>query len=355
MAAWGADVTMLTAGTGRSIKSPTTEGVRIVTVPALRMAGMLRAEVSISPQMFRRAFREAAEHSVEVLHANSLHFQSSLAAAALQRARSIPLVTTVHLASVGELPPTLRTATRAYERVASRFILRRSVNAIAVSASVAAHVLSLGMPEDRIVTIPNGVDHDVFKPGAVAPRAVPHLAMIGRLIGNKGPDIFIDALGRLRDSGVDFTASLVGDGPMRSALAGKVADLSLSDRVTLTGHVTDVAAELRRADVVVRPSLTEGMPLSVLEAMASGVCVVASAVPGTTDLVTDGVNGVLVPPRSEEALAAALRRVIAAPEERQQLAAAGHATSLAHSWDRSAAAAAGVLVDAARRAPLSAS
>lgn len=355
LAAGGAEITLLAARPGRSGSTETIEGVRIVSVPSVRLARVLKAEVSLAPQMFRRALHEATEVAPDVLHANSLHFQSSIAAALVQRSRSLPLVTTVHLAAVDRLPAALRAATTAYERSAGRFILRRSDRVIAVSASVAAHVRSLGMPGDRIVTVPNGVDHDAFAPDRQNRHDVPHLVMVGRLIVNKGPELFVDALAQLRDGGVAFTAALIGEGPMRDVLMRKAGSLRLTDRLEFPGHVTDVARELRRADILVRPSLTEGMPLSVLEAMASGVCVVASEVPGTTDLVEDGVSGVLFTPGSLSGLTAALERVLSDSDVRENLAAAGHATSLAHSWDASAAAGAAVLVDAARRASLSAS
>ena len=349
LAAAGAAVTLVAATDGPASGGDIVEGVRLVTVPAVRLRRWLRAEVSVARGLSRAA-RAEVQRGADVLHANSLHFQSSMTAAALASRTGMPLVTTVHLAAVEMLPTPLRLATSAYERTAGRLILRRSTCAIAVSPSVATHVRALGMPASRVVVVPNGVDHDTFSPAGRVPRAVPHVVMVGRLIANKGPAQFVEALAALRDEGVPSTAALVGDGPLRAGLEKRVRELELSDRVTFTGYVTDVASALRGADVLARPSLTEGMPLAVLEAMASGVCVVASAVPGTTDVVVDGENGLLFPPGSRPDFVAVLRRVLTDDAERSRLAAAGHETSLRYSWDATAAGAARVLADAVRQA-----
>ena len=350
MAAAGAAVTLIAATAEAAERVDEMERVRVVSVPATRLRRWLRAEVTFAPRLFRRAFAEAASVRPDVLHANSLHFQSSVAAALVAGRRALPLVTTVHLASVGHLPPPLRAVTTAYEHTIGRYILGRSARAIAVSPSVATHVRALGMRAEQVVTVPNGVDHERFNPERREPRPVPHVVMVGRLIPNKGPELFVEALAALRARGTAFTAALVGDGPQRPALERSVRERGLAGQVTFTGHVADVAAELRRADVLARPSLTEGMPLAVLEAMASGVCVVASEVEGTTDVVEHGTTGLLFPPRSLAGLVAALERVLESPAERGRLAAAGQRASLAYSWETAAAATAAVLTDVARGA-----
>ena len=350
MAAAGAAITLLTAAHGERPSEDEVDKVRIVSVPAVRLDRFVGAAASLAPRVFRAAFAEAASTHPDVLHANSLHFQSSIAAAVVAARRGVPLVTTVHLANVELLPAPLRTATMAYEHTVGRYVLRRSARVIAVSPSVATHVRSLGVPPERVVVVPNAVDHERFHPNGRDVRRVPHAVMVGRLIPNKGPDLFVDALAALRDRGIEYAASFVGDGPMRAALERTVERRGLSERVTFTGHVTDVAAELRGADVLVRPSLTEGMPLAVLEAMASGVCVVASAVPGTTDLIEHDRNGLLFPARSLPALTEALAGVLTSAEQRARLTAAARETALGYSWDESTAATAAVLCAAAEGA-----
>jgi glycosyltransferase involved in cell wall biosynthesis len=106
---------------------------------------------------------------------------------------------------------------------------------------------------------------------------------------------------------------------------------------------------MTRADIVVRPSLTEGMPLTILEAMSSRRCVLASAIPANAELVRDGETGMLHRPGDAEDLAAQLQRLIENDELRERLADAAVNTARAYTWDRTAAAHGSALLTAARR------
>ncbi len=302
------------------------------------LSSLVGAQVGLAPGLFRSTPRLIDEFQPDVLHTNGLHFQSTLAAAFANRGRRVPMVLTSHVAKLDDLQQPTRALTTAYERSVGRYIIRSCTRFIAISRSVRRHLEDLGVPADRIDDVANGVDHSRFYPARPDSHADPPLVMfIGRHMPNKGPQVFIEALGRLRDEGVDFRAELLSSGPLRDRLERRAKQLGLSDRVIFRGHVPDVAAEMRRAAMIARPSFSEGMPLSLLEAMATGICVVASDVAGNNDLVRDGVNGLLVPPGRADLLATALRRVITTPELRRSLADAAHADSLAHSWDRCAA------------------
>jgi glycosyltransferase involved in cell wall biosynthesis len=356
LAAQGAEITVLTTG---ARGDGTVEGVRVVAVPTLDLAGVVRAQVALAPGAVTAAARLARHVRPHVLHANSLHFQTSLAAALLQRRLGVPLVATAHLGPVRFLRAGLRAAATAHERTVGRFILARSARAIAVSDSVAAHLRALGVPADRIEVVANGVDHRRFFPAPAVdpgPSAEPgalSVAFVGRLIANKGPHLLVEAL---RTAGPHVRATFLGDGPMRRGLEQRVARLGLGARVAFEGTVAgpDVAERLRAADVLVRPSLTEGLPLAVLEAMASGTCVLASAVPGNLDLVEDDVTGLLFRPGDPAHLARQLARLAADPALRLRLAAAGHRRSLDYSWDATAAGTGRVLASVASGAAPSA-
>jgi len=161
---------------------------------------------------------------------------------------------------------------------------------------------------------------------------------VGRHIANKGPHVFLDALILLRRRGVPFSAVIVSDGPMRPQLERRSAEAGIQSVVEFTGHVPDTAVEMRRADVIVRPSFTEGMPLTMLEAMACGVCLVVSDIPGNRDVLLDGVNGLMVPAGDPSKLAEVLERTIQDPQLRTRLAAGGLATAQQYSWDACSAA-----------------
>ena len=115
---------------------------------------------------------------------------------------------------------------------------------------------------------------------------------------------------------------LAGEGPERARLEADAETLGIRDRVVFLGRRDDVPELLGASDAFVLPSLYEGTSLSVLEAMAAGCPVVASAIPGTDELVVDGESGLLVPPGDVDALAVALRRMLAEPLLRERLGSA---------------------------------
>jgi glycosyltransferase involved in cell wall biosynthesis len=148
---------------------------------------------------------------------------------------------------------------------------------------------------------------------------------------NKGPDTFLTALLQLRREGVDFRAVFIGDGPLRRKLEQRA--LPLGSAVQFLGQQPDVAPHLRQSDLLVRPSLTEGLPLGILEAMASRVCVIASDIDGNRDLVIHGQNGVLVPVDDPTRLADAIRELLRNSARRAALARAGCETAQPYGWD----------------------
>jgi glycosyltransferase involved in cell wall biosynthesis len=353
LAAWGASVTLVSPAPGVAAGSVDDDGVRVISVPARDLSHVVGAQVAIARGVATAARDAYRETKPIVLHTNSLHFQSSVVAARLQGRVGIPLVTTAHIGSLEHLPRRARWATGAYERTIGRYILRHSERAIAVSEPVAEHLGSLGYPRRQIDVVRNGVDHATFHP-PTEPRAQlatgPHIAFVGRLIANKGPDLVVDALAALRRDAQPFTASFIGDGPLSSEMQRRVTDAGLDHVVEFTGEVTDVADRLRRADILVRPSYTEGLPLAVIEAMASGVCVIASKVPGNMCLIEDHVSGLLFPVGDAHALGASLRLAVTDANLRVRLAQEGRARSQAYSWDATAAGTLAVLASAAARA-----
>jgi glycosyltransferase involved in cell wall biosynthesis len=139
-----------------------------------------------------------------------------------------------------------------------------------------------------------------------------------RLDLQKGLDVLLHAAGSV--GGARFLVAGTGDEHAR--LEREAAALGLGERLLFLGHRDDIPALLAATDAFVLPSLFEGTPLALLEAMAAGKPVVTSAIPGTDELVADGETGLLVPAGDADALAAALRRIVADPELRARLGAA---------------------------------
>ena len=173
---------------------------------------------------------------------------------------------------------------------------------------------------DRTVVIPNAVDVDAY-PQAPLERDVPRLISVGRLAAPKDWPTLLSALTKL-DPEAFAELVIVGDGPDRDRVEGELARSSLG-RVRLLGERDDVPSLLSNADVFVLASRSEGLPLSVVEAMAAGLPVVASDVGGLRELVRDGETGMLVPSRDPAALADALQPLLADRELRRRLGSAG--------------------------------
>ena len=199
---------------------------------------------------------------------------------------------------------------------------------IAVSNEVRTrYARELRVPERKLAVVPNGiaVPPAVRRPDpalrAELVRGRPDYVVLtpARLHEQKGHAYLLAAAAQVTEA----TFILAGDGPLRAELERLAAELNVADRCVFLGYRSDVSDLLAAADVFVLPSLFEGLPVSVLEAMAAERPVVATAIGGTDEAVTHEVTGLLVPPRDAAALAAAIRRLLADPLLARRLAAAG--------------------------------
>jgi colanic acid/amylovoran biosynthesis glycosyltransferase len=171
---------------------------------------------------------------------------------------------------------------------------------------------------EKVRVIHSGIETEFFRPVERARSARPfRIVCVGTLHEVKGQTYLVEACRLLAAEGIDVVCELVGDGSDRGGLARQIAAAGLSDRVTLAGARSreEVAASLAAADVVATPSVPtkagkrEGIPVVLMEALACGVPVVATAISGIPELVEHERTGLLVPPRDAGALARALRRL----------------------------------------------
>ena len=172
-----------------------------------------------------------------------------------------------------------------------------------------------------------GIDPEKYQAEATTDLSAPHLVFVGRLAGVKGVPVLLDALSQIKADMPDLRVTLIGDGPERADLEIRAQDLGLGAVVTFAGYKSqdEVAETLASADALVLPSFAEGVPVTLMEAMASGLPVLATRVGGISELVEDGISGYLVPPGNVEALAARLRDLLGDPELRTRMGAAGRA------------------------------
>ena len=189
----------------------------------------------------------------------------------------------------------------------------------------------IGRP-DRLIVIRNGVDPTPWAVSddsrnelreALCPRTA---VMVGRLTAQKDPTTLLEAWKRVTGN---HRLLLVGDGPLRAEVETAIRGEALRDRVEVLPPTTDIPALMRTAHVFVMSSRWEGLPLAVIEAMMSGLPVVATRVGGVPEVVTEHETGFLVPPGDPEALAAALRRLLNEPFLAYRMGQAGRRRALA--------------------------
>jgi glycosyltransferase involved in cell wall biosynthesis len=200
---------------------------------------------------------------------------------------------------------------------------------VCVGRHLADLAIARGVPAQHVHFVPNAVKPPTalatpFKDGVCAPRIV----AAGRLHPKKGFDVLIAALALLRDQGQNFDCEIAGEGDERARLEGLIAQHDLAGRARLVGWRADVSAFLATGDVFAFPSYQEGFPLVLLEAMAVGLPVASSAIPGPVEMIEEGADGVLVPPGDPAALAGALAGLIAAPRKAAALGVAARAKVL---------------------------
>jgi len=155
------------------------------------------------------------------------------------------------------------------------------------------------------------------------PTATPRIVAVGTLIPIKAHDVLLQALAQIASQGKSFELRVAGGGPNRASLEELAAKLGLSDRVQFLGDVEDVRGLLASAHLLVHPSRSEGMSNTILEALAEGLPVVATAVGAAPEIIQDGVNGFLVPPDQPERLAEAILRLLDDPLLRGRIGLAG--------------------------------
>jgi glycosyltransferase involved in cell wall biosynthesis len=164
-----------------------------------------------------------------------------------------------------------------------------------------------GIPSSALKVLPNGIDLVRFS--FSAPNLRGPAMTVARLSPEKDLTSLLKAVARLVEQSPDFRLEIVGDGPSRAELSSLAHSLGIEEYVAFLGDRTDVPELLRRARMFILSSKTEGLSLSLLEAMARGLPVVATRVGGTPEVVLDGTSGLLVPPGDVPALAAAIHRI----------------------------------------------
>lgn len=258
---------------------------------------------------------------IDILHAH-LAFTPALVAAIMGRVLNKPVV--VKFGTSGPFGD-VRVSQRTWRGRLRLALLRRWVDvSIALSAEMEAEMLEAGFPRERVRRMSNGVDADAFHPRHDKPAAKSALALsgktvalfVGRLSPQKAVPVLLDAWRRAVGECPGLHLVLLGDGPDRPALEHMAREHAIDAHVTFAGHVPDVRRCLAAADIFILPSASsEGISNALLEAMASGMACIATAVGGSPEVLGDGECGILLPPHRPDLLSEAIVSLVRHPDE----------------------------------------
>lgn len=268
---------------------------------------------------YARALRRLAkEERFDLVHA---HVYASAAAAAIATVGTgVPLVVTEHTEAIWR-------GRRA--RLVTRWFCRRASRVIAVSDAVKRRLVKQdNVPPGKIAVIPNAVPANPDSGSGTPPlrdelRDRPLVGVLARLQPEKGVATFLKAGAHVAKVVPQACFIVVGDGPLRTELEVLVRRLCMEQNVRFLGFRSDPRALIELLEVLVVPSLTEGAPLVVLEAMAAGVPIVASAVGGIPDQIRHEGEGLLVPPGDPAALADSVLKLLRDPGLARRMGASG--------------------------------
>ncbi len=241
-------------------------------------------------------------------------FRATMFAAPLSKCAGVPkVIETAHIREAWR-----KGIKKAY--CIDRFFYRFVDKIIAVSKAVKGYLVDeKGVPAQKIEVIYNGVDVEKFssRDTVHSPQSGNRkftIGVIGRLEPQKGHRYFLEAVTMLGDKGKDIDFRIIGDGILRHELERMARDFGIDDRVRFLGYQKDMREVIATFDLVVLPSLYEGLPLVILEAGAMGKPVIATDVDGSGEAVIDGETGILVGPGDSDALKEAMERCLTEKE-----------------------------------------
>lgn len=302
-----------------------TLGVRIILLDMRRL---------ISPVADLRAawhlYRLLRDGRCQVLH---MHMsKAALLGGLVGLAARVPVrVNTAHNLGCVALPQrALRALFWAYDKLLFAMTMHA---VITVSSRIRQTILHMGLlGRDKAHAIPNGIDPAPFEMDArmrdqtrqTLGLAAGEVAIgcVARLVWFKGLDALVDAIPCVTERHPQARFFIAGEGPLKSQLIEQAHQRGVADKLVFLGERNDVAALLAAFDVFVLPSVSEGMPITILEAMAAGLPTVATDVGGVGEMIVDQVSGLLVAPRAPDALAAALNELVGNPARCKSMGAA---------------------------------
>ena len=267
-----------------------------------------------------RKFRNAMSSGCDLLHSHG-YKGNILLGIIPKKLRRLPLITTIHgWTSNG----TSFTRMRLYEWF-DAWLLPQMDAVVLVSQSMLENSRLAGIKNATLYIVNNGISME--KPVPYCCEELPirrnsgvNIVAVGRLSPEKGFDVLLKAMALVNEDGKDVSVVVFGEGRERQKLEDLICQLGLQERVKMPGFVENAAATFAYFDLLVMPSLTEGLPITILEAMRARLPVIASRVGGIPQLLVSGVSGLLVEPNNEKELAVRIRELAGSLSQRRKLA-----------------------------------
>lgn len=283
----------------------------------------IEEESKVDIKAIRQLLRLVKDRQIHVLSCHC--YKSDLYGLILRRFHKMKLISTVHgpLASLRFFWSSQNWRVRyLYDQLDLR-LLRYFDRVLIVSDSMRSTVSKYGVKKDRLAWVKNAIDCTYFRQGYLSrhqaraalnlPQDATIVGAVGRLNAEKDYPNFLEAAKNVLSERDDLYFTIAGKGTLEDELRGLAASLGIAERVRFLGHFHDIRQVYEALDVYVLSSTREGLPNTVLEAMAMGVPIVATDVDGVGEAVTHEREALLVPPRSSSQLAVAIQRLLADP------------------------------------------
>ncbi len=323
---------MLKEGSRETVsESKEVEGVRVRQFDVFKIPNISSGYVP-SPSMVKALL----DWDADVVHAHSYSYFPTYTSALVRVFKERPLVLTTHQ------PPTetafkSKLLMKVYNRSLGRLSLRRADMIIAVTRLEADFLVKVaGADPNKITVIPEGVDLNLFKPKTDKLEPENIILFVGRIAQEKGLIYLIKAVPRVTKVFPSISVLIIGeDQGIQENLMKAIENLRVGKKIHFLGPKFgyELARTYRKARIFVLPSIYETFGLAILEAMASGLPVVATRVGGIPELVDDGSNGMLVSPRSHEALAEAIIKLLSDPDLSLDISKRNQVKAKRYSWE----------------------
>jgi len=316
----GHQVCVFTLNIPKTKQTETFNAIKIVRVNAIELTKLSGLQSAISFSAWFKLKKTIVDFKPDIIHSHHQFFFTTLLAMLLKKKFKIMTVTTLHLGSIDIITGVKGYLIKLIEKIMFKKINDNSDLVIAGSKNLKQHGVEMGIDKSKCVIIPNAVDLSFFKMPRSYSTNPRNVIFIGRLISTKGPQILIEAAKLVIEQISDVKFLIVGDGPLRTRLEEFVKKNNLSNNIVFLGRVDDIRTTMKDGDVYVRPSITDGMPYGILEAMAAGLPVIATNIAGTPDIIIHGKTGHLIKCGDAKKLASAILDLLENPNYMENLA-----------------------------------